>query len=245
MIDFFQNTLDGIFIGSSYALLAIGFTLIFGIMRRMNLAYGPSIMVGIFAGTLLYVELQAGLVALENLRGYPRAMIYTDSRYLIDGVTKWIHNWRRRAWVTTSGTPVKNRALWQRLAALNHAGITWRHVYGHTGDPNNERVDDIARAFASGTAPVLFHGLAGASDDPVEEIGHQPATKSSRGKTSRSTRNAQYISIVHGTVAIDDEWAACAVRVQGVSGAKYKKVRTPQELAEFCAKHGIDIPPES
>lgn len=62
MIDFIQNTLDGIFIGSSYALLAIGFTLIFGIMRRLNLSYGPSIMVGIFAGTLLYAEIQAGLV---------------------------------------------------------------------------------------------------------------------------------------------------------------------------------------
>lgn len=64
MIDFLQNTLDGILIGSSYALLAIGFTLIFGIMRRMNLSYGPSIMIGVFAGTLLYIELQAGLVAI-------------------------------------------------------------------------------------------------------------------------------------------------------------------------------------
>lgn len=64
MIDFIQNTFDGIFIGSSYALLAIGFTLIFGIMRRMNLSYGPSIMVGIFAGTLLYIEVQAGLFAI-------------------------------------------------------------------------------------------------------------------------------------------------------------------------------------
>ena len=62
MIDFIQNTLDGIFVGSSYALLAIGFTLIFGIMRRLNLSYGPSIMVGIFAGTLVYAEIQAGLV---------------------------------------------------------------------------------------------------------------------------------------------------------------------------------------
>ena len=191
------------------------------------------------------MELQAALVALENLRGHPRATIYTDSRYLIDGVTKWIHNWRRRDWVTTSGTPVKNRALWQRLVALNHPGITWHHVYGHTGDPNNERVDDIARAFAGGTAPFLFHGPAGAPDDPVGDIGRQPSTKSSRGRTSRSTRNARYISIVHGTVAIDEEWAACAARVRGVSGAKYKKVRTPHELAEFCAKHGIDVPPES
>jgi ribonuclease HI len=190
------------------------------------------------------MELQAALVALEQLRGYTRATIYTDSRYLIEGVTKWIHNWRRRDWVTTAGTPVKNRVLWQRLVALNHRGITWRHVYGHTGDPNNERVDDIARGFASGTAPLLFHGPAGAPDDPVRDVEPRPSVAPSRRKPARSTRNARYISIVHGAVAIDDEWAACAARVRGVSGAKYKKVHSSEELAEFCAKHGIDVPPE-
>ena len=61
MIDFLQNTIDGVMIGSSYSLLAIGFTLIFGVMRRINLSYGPSIMLGIFVGTLLYLEFKAGL----------------------------------------------------------------------------------------------------------------------------------------------------------------------------------------
>ena len=64
MIDFLQNTIDGVMIGSSYALLAIGFTLIFGVMRRINLAYGPSIMLGVFVGTLLYLEFKAGLIAV-------------------------------------------------------------------------------------------------------------------------------------------------------------------------------------
>ena len=66
MVDFIQNTLDGVFIGSSYALLAIGFTLIFGVMRRVNLSYGPSIMLGVFAGTLVYLELEAGLVLVAG-----------------------------------------------------------------------------------------------------------------------------------------------------------------------------------
>ena len=56
MIDFVQNTLDGVLAGSSYALLAVGFTLIFGVMRRINLAFGSAIMVGIFAGTLVYLQ---------------------------------------------------------------------------------------------------------------------------------------------------------------------------------------------
>ena len=80
IVDFIQNTLDGIFVGSSYSLLAIGFTLIFGVMRRLNLAYGPSIMLGIFAGTLLHVEFEAGLlaVAAATLVGAVLAGLYVE-----------------------------------------------------------------------------------------------------------------------------------------------------------------------
>lgn len=80
IVDFIQNTLDGIFVGSSYSLLAIGFTLIFGVMRRLNLAYGPSIMLGIFAGTLLHVEFEAGLfaVAAATLAGAVLAGLYVE-----------------------------------------------------------------------------------------------------------------------------------------------------------------------
>lgn len=80
MIDFAQNTIDGVMVGSSYSLLAIGFTIIFGIMRRLNLSYGPSIMVGIFAGTFVYLEYQAGHVALAavTVGGAVLAGIYVE-----------------------------------------------------------------------------------------------------------------------------------------------------------------------
>ena len=80
IVDFVQNTLDGIFVGSSYSLLAIGFTLIFGVMRRLNLSYGPSIMLGIFAGTLVFVELEAGLlfVAAATVAGAVLAGVYVE-----------------------------------------------------------------------------------------------------------------------------------------------------------------------
>ena len=80
IVDFVQNTLDGIFVGSSYSLLAIGFTLIFGVMRRLNLSYGPSIMLGIFTGTLLYVEFEAGLlaVAVATVAGAVLAGLYVE-----------------------------------------------------------------------------------------------------------------------------------------------------------------------
>lgn len=80
MINFVQNCIDGVMIGSSYALLAIGFTLIFGVMRRLNLSYGPSIMVGAFVGTLVHIQFQAGLlvVALATILGALIAGIYVE-----------------------------------------------------------------------------------------------------------------------------------------------------------------------
>lgn len=80
MLDFAQNSLDGLMIGSSYALLAIGFTLIFGVMRRLNLSYGPSIMLGAYFGTLLYLEVGAGpvLVAVTTLAGAVLVGIYVE-----------------------------------------------------------------------------------------------------------------------------------------------------------------------
>jgi branched-chain amino acid transport system permease protein len=80
MIDFVQNTIDGVMIGSSYGLLALGFTLIFGVMRRLNLSYGPSLMVGAYLGTLLYVQFDAGavIVAAVAVAGAVLAGIYVE-----------------------------------------------------------------------------------------------------------------------------------------------------------------------
>jgi branched-subunit amino acid ABC-type transport system permease component len=80
MIDFIQNTIDGVMIGSSYGLLALGFTLIFGVMRRLNLSYGPTIMVGAYVGTFLHVQCDAGpvVVAVVVVAGTALAGIYVE-----------------------------------------------------------------------------------------------------------------------------------------------------------------------
>ena len=108
-----------------------------------------------------------GNCRLAGLHTSPQVAIFTDSRYVIDGLTKWLPAWRRRGWVTSTNTPVKNRDLWMTLESLHHPGVRWQHVYGHRGDPNNERVDTIARACAAGTCPPLFCGQSGAPEDPV------------------------------------------------------------------------------
>ena len=198
------------------------------------------------------MELQAAIEALQVLHTTPRVAIFTDSRYVIDGLTKWLKAWRRRGWVTTTNTPVKNRDLWMTLERLSHPGVRWQHVYGHRGDPNNERVDQIARGCAAGTCPPLFCGQVGTPDDPVvvpavtalpiPPVSEPPAR--SYG-SARAPGPARYASIVHGIVAIDTDWPACAARVRGVPGARYRKVRTPEELAAFCATHGVERPPEA
>jgi ribonuclease HI len=92
------------------------------------------------------MELMAAIVALESLKRPVKARIHTDSMYLRDGITKWIHDWKRRNWRTADKKPVKNVDLWQRLeAALERHEIEWIWVKGHAGHAENERADALAR----------------------------------------------------------------------------------------------------
>ena len=91
------------------------------------------------------MELTAVIEALASLRKRCSVTLYTDSEYVRNGITTWIHGWKSRGWKTADKKPVKNVDLWQRLDALA-AGhdVTWRWVKGHAGDPGNERADALA-----------------------------------------------------------------------------------------------------
>lgn len=95
------------------------------------------------------MELMAAISGLEALTEGCRVVLFTDSQYVRQGITQWLPNWLRRGWKTAGGDPVKNRELWERLAAaiVRHE-IDWRWVKGHSGDPDNERVDQLARGEA-------------------------------------------------------------------------------------------------
>ena len=97
------------------------------------------------------MELLAAIQALETLGRASTITIVTDSAYVKNGVTSWIHGWKRNGWRTADKKPVKNAELWQRLdsAAARHT-VTWKWVKGHAGHPENERADALARA---GMAP--------------------------------------------------------------------------------------------
>jgi ribonuclease HI len=92
------------------------------------------------------MELMAAISALETLKRPCQVDLYTDSNYLRDGITKWIHLWKRNRWHTSAKAPVKNAALWQRLdEAMRDHDVTWHWVRGHAGHAENQRADELAR----------------------------------------------------------------------------------------------------
>lgn len=91
------------------------------------------------------MELTAVIESLALLKRRTPVAIYTDSVYVKDGMTTWIHGWKKRGWRTADNKPVKNIELWQRLDALvNQHDVQWHWVKGHSGDPGNERADALA-----------------------------------------------------------------------------------------------------
>lgn len=92
------------------------------------------------------MELTAAIAALETLKRTCKVHLHTDSTYLRDGMTSWIHNWKRNGWRTTAKKPVKNVDLWLRLdEAIQSHDIEWHWIKGHAGDPGNEAADALAR----------------------------------------------------------------------------------------------------
>ncbi|ODP99223.1 MULTISPECIES: ribonuclease HI [Salinivibrio] len=96
------------------------------------------------------MELMAAIVGLNALNTSCNVTLTTDSQYVRQGITQWIHNWKKRQWKTADKKPVKNADLWQQLdqAASKHQ-ITWNWVKGHAGHPENERCDELARDAAN------------------------------------------------------------------------------------------------
>lgn len=100
---------------------------------------------GEFETTNNRMELTAAIEALKLLKRRCKVELHTDSTYVRDGITKWIHGWKAKGWKTAAKKPVKNEELWRQLdeAAAKH-DIEWKWVKGHAGDPGNERADELA-----------------------------------------------------------------------------------------------------
>lgn len=92
------------------------------------------------------MELLAAINALNALKGACEVNLHTDSKYVMDGISKWIHGWKKNGWKTAAKKPVKNAELWQALEeARKPHKVNWHWVKGHAGHPENERADELAR----------------------------------------------------------------------------------------------------
>jgi ribonuclease HI len=93
------------------------------------------------------MEIMAVIQALDALKKPSEVVLWTDSQYVRNGITAWIHSWKRNGWKTADKKPVKNAELWQQLdAARARHKIEWKWLKGHAGHPENERADELARA---------------------------------------------------------------------------------------------------
>lgn len=93
------------------------------------------------------MELMAAIEALNALKRPTKVRLHTDSKYVMDGVTKWIHGWKKNGWKTADKKPVKNEDLWRLLDAANERHeVTWKWVKGHSDNVMNNRADELARA---------------------------------------------------------------------------------------------------
>jgi len=196
------------------------------------------------------MELTAPIEALRHLqRTAGRLAIYTDSTYVIKGIREWIWAWRKRGWKTAEGGDVLNRELWERLSSLvehrGKGGIEWHYVRGHTGIPGNERVDEIANAFALKRHPQLYHGPLLRYPLPIFDIPDDTSVpKRTAGSASSGKGKAaaySYLSVVDGTPMRHKTWAECERRVKGRSGAKFKKAMSAADEAAILRGWGFGV----
>lgn len=173
--------------------------------------------------------------------------VFSDSSYVINGITKWVHGWKRNGWKTAGKQDVSNADLWQRLDAavadIGAQNVSWKYVGGHIGIVGNERCDEIATAYADGEDPKLYDGpLSSYAIKNILDVSHDEnllkAKKSSSASKSKSGAKAySYVSSVGGKIEIHRTWAECEKRVKGAKGARFKKSFSPENEKEIIDEY--------
>jgi len=190
------------------------------------------------------MELLAAISALEEMDSLNleqarerEVTIYTDSSYVINGITKWVQGWQNNGWLTKAKQPVMNQDLWEELLAAVEkfdTTIEWQYVGGHVGIAGNERVDKIASDFAEGKEVKLYKGSRSAYKIDIENINLDESLKKekSASKTRSKAKAYSYVSLVDGKVLVHKTWAECEARVKG-KAARFKKALSVEEEAEI------------
>jgi ribonuclease HI len=192
------------------------------------------------------MELGGAIAALQHVADRPEPVaIYTDSTYLIQGITQWVWGWRKRGWKTAQGTDVLNRDLWEELSALTGArargSIDWRWVRGHVGTAGNERCDEIAVSFAVQRPAELYDGPLDAYPLPILDVPLETAVPERRASSSApKAAPYSYVSVIGGVPMRHTTWADCERRVKGQAGARFKKSVSAADESAILRSWGID-----
>lgn len=195
------------------------------------------------------MELTAVGKALRYLEHKPGAVdVYTDSTYVIHGITKWIWGWQKRGWKTAEGKDVANAEFWKRLSQLvmrrgKENPIEWKYVRGHSGIPGNERVDEIAVSFAKGKYIDLYKGSLLKYDVAIHDIPENTEAPELKKREDQPAKKEaySYLSLVGHKAERHKDWKSCEARVKGVPGAKFKKCNSAEEEQAVLAGWGAKI----
>jgi ribonuclease HI len=190
------------------------------------------------------MEMSGVKFALEYLANRPGPVkIYTDSTYVIRGITQWVWGWKRNNWKTAEGKDVSNKDLWQDLFTLVQArgktNISWNYVRGHQGTAGNERCDEIAVAFSRGGSAKLYRGPLSTYSHDVLTLPTPEGLPEMKPKNGPKPAAFSYLSNIGGIVYRHKDWPSCERRVKGKSGAKFKKTNSANDEQEVLQSWGI------
>lgn len=194
------------------------------------------------------MELSAAIAGLSHsVFNTADVEIFTDSSYVINGITKWVHGWEKNGWQTLAKQEVANKALWENLISLvrereKHSKVTWNYIPGHVGVIGNERCDEIATSFAGGKQVSLYRGKLSTYGRDVLNFTIDETLKQEKSE-KRAKSNAKaysYLSIVDGVAMRHMTWAECEARVKGKK-AKFKKSISQEDEKNILHEWGASI----
>jgi ribonuclease HI len=165
--------------------------------------------------------------------------VFTDSTYLIRGITQWIWGWKKRGWISSDGKEVANVDLWKKLDQVAfQQKIKWHYIRGHSGTPGNERADQIAVEFSKGGYPNLYRGPLLKYEIAVHDLPENTDLPEMKAKPDTPAPAYSYLSLVGNTLMRHSSWAECEKRIKGQSGAKFKKAKSAEEELEIILAWG-------
>ncbi|MCD4784522.1 MAG: ribonuclease HI [Candidatus Eremiobacteraeota bacterium] len=191
------------------------------------------------------MEMMAAINALKFTEKFVEPItIYTDSKYVKNGITTWIHNWKRKGWRRSNGGEVKNLKLWKALDYYNSPRVTWKWVKGHSDNVYNNHVDRIARAFSRSEEIKLGKGKL--LDLRQEKDIYGAEFEIFEGNESESFRDIDlpyprkvYLSLINKDLQRHSSWVACKARVYGVPGARHKSCKSYSQELETIRSWGL------